>query len=132
MLLSILAWDLIFTYKTLKGYVLKYLFIIISIAVLAACSNHDASSDASINKPPKKIPIKETVFGYEINDPYRWMEKEEDGLKAWMLSSAKQTDELLGSQVGRHRLEEATAKLFSAQSSFSQAKLSGDKLFLFA
>ncbi|TMO55906.1 prolyl oligopeptidase family serine peptidase [Pseudoalteromonas phenolica] len=129
MLLSILAWDLIFTYKTLKGYVLKYLFIIISIAVLAACSNHDASSDASINKPPKKIPIKETVFGYEINDPYRWMEKEEDGLKAWMLSSAKQTDELLGSQVGRHRLEEATAKLFSAQSSFSQAKLSGDKLF---
>ncbi len=101
----------------------------ISIAVLAACSNHDALSDASINKPPKKIPIKETVFGYEINDPYRWMEKEENELKAWMLSSAKQTDELLGSQAGRLRLEEATAKLFGAQSSFSQAKLSGDKLF---
>lgn len=115
--------------NTLKGYVLKYLLIMISIAVLAACSNHDSLSDASINKSPKKIPIKETVFGYEINDPYRWMEKEENELKAWMLSSAKQTDELLGSQAGRLRLEQATAKLFGAQSSFSQAKLSGDKLF---
>ena len=114
---------------TLKGYVLKYLLITISIAVLAACSNHDALNDASINKSPKKIPKKETVFGYEINDPYRWMEKEENELKAWMLSSAKQTDELLGSQAGRLRLEEATTKLFGAQSSFSQAKLSGDKLF---
>ncbi|GMM86777.1 prolyl oligopeptidase family serine peptidase [Pseudoalteromonas sp. MTN2-4] len=114
---------------TLKGYVLKYLLITISIAVLAACSNHDALNDASINKSPKKIPKKETVFGYEINDPYRWMEKEENELKAWMLSSAKQTDELLGSQAGRFRLEEATTKLFGAQSSFSQAKLSGDKLF---
>ncbi len=114
---------------TLKGYVLKYLLITISIAVLAACSNHDALNDASINKSPKKIPKKETVFGYEINDPYRWMEKEENELKALMLSSAKQTDELLGSQAGRLRLEEATTKLFGAQSSFSQAKLSGDKLF---
>lgn len=114
---------------TLKGYVLKYLLITISIAVLAACSKHDALNDASINKSPKKIPKKETVFGYEINDPYRWMEKEENELKAWMLSSAKQTDELLGSQAGRLRLEEATTKLFGAQSSFSQAKLSGDKLF---
>ncbi|MEQ3515694.1 prolyl oligopeptidase family serine peptidase [Pseudoalteromonas sp. BZB3] len=108
---------------------MKYLLITISIAVLAACSNHDALNDASINKSPKKIPKKETVFGYEINDPYRWMEKEENELKAWMLSSAKQTDELLGSQAGRLRLEEATTKLFGAQSSFSQAKLSGDKLF---
>ena len=44
--------------KTLKGHVLKYLFIMISVAVLAACSNHDALSDASINKPPKKFQLR--------------------------------------------------------------------------
>lgn len=115
--------------KFLKGYVLKYLPIMLSVAVLAACSSHDSLSDASINKQPKKIPVNETVFSHEINDPYRWMENEEDELKTWMLSSAKNTDELLQSQAGRHRLEEATARLFEAQSSFSQAKLSGDKLF---
>jgi prolyl oligopeptidase len=80
---------------------------------------------------PKPEPLRETVFGVTIDDPYRWMEKADRraGLEAWVNASSLHTTTELAALPGREPLIRALEAASRSTDSFNQVKLAGGALF---
>jgi prolyl oligopeptidase len=92
--------------------------VIAITVVLSSCgsrSSEPIAQPASPNAgppPARAVPFTETVFGIELDDPYRWMEsgEHEDELHAWMRVqndyTRSQLDPIVGLQALRAELRE--------------------------
>ncbi|HVR72467.1 MAG TPA: prolyl oligopeptidase family serine peptidase [Vicinamibacteria bacterium] len=55
--------------------------------------------------PTRRVDVKETLFGVEVHDPYRWLEDLKDpAVQAWMAEQDRAARTALGASPGRDRL----------------------------
>ena len=70
---------------------------------------------AIVTAPPasRRVDVKETHFGVEVRDPYRWLEDARDpDVQAWMAAQDSAARSALAALPGRHRLAERFRELY--------------------
>ncbi|NGM72794.1 prolyl oligopeptidase family serine peptidase [Sphingobacterium sp. SGL-16] len=79
----------------------KLIFVMLSIAIVSCQSQNkiEAVKDITLKPYPQteKIEHKDTYFGVEVEDPYRWLEDDlSDKTKAWVTAQNEVTQDYLG------------------------------------
>ena len=105
--------------------------------VTLACGWTGAQSQSAQNgfgnypPAPKPEPLTETVHGVTLNDPYRWMERQDrrDDMLAWIAASSKQTTETLARLPGRAPLLKALEDSSRLSAIHDNVKLVAGRLF---
>jgi len=103
------------------------------ILLLTACSQPILSSQKNINlssyEGVKKQPFEETIFGKKISDPYRWMEKDQEVVREWMLASADHSNQQFKAISGYQDMYKALLALSKESAKTHSVVQHGDKLF---
>ncbi|HZU31269.1 MAG TPA: S9 family peptidase, partial [Candidatus Angelobacter sp.] len=94
------------------------LFVLLSafvtLAAHTATSGNSHNANPAVPAPPKTNvePVKETINGVEITDPYRWLEDQNSPeTRAWINAQNAYTDSLLSKVPGRDVTEKEIAAL---------------------
>ncbi|WP_332879126.1 prolyl oligopeptidase family serine peptidase [Massilia sp. S19_KUP03_FR1] len=100
----------------------------LSLAVHGQAANTGLSNFPAI---PKAEPLTEKVFGIDIQDPYRWMEKADRraDLEAWIKDSSLHTTSELAALPGRTQLLQSLQAASRANDAFRTTRIAGGKLF---
>ena len=89
-------------------------------------------SDAPVTPPKTAVePVKETIQGVEIVDPYRWLEDQNSPqTRAWIDSENAYTDSLLSRIPGRDALKSKVAALYKVDAMSAPQVRNGRYFFL--
>jgi prolyl oligopeptidase len=79
----------------------------------------------------RAVPFRETVFGLEISDPYRWMEDPANAeeMRAWVLASSAHARAQIASLPGREALRAMLDETTRAGVSYSDVQQAGGRTF---
>src|SRR5215471_401864 len=98
-----------------RSSILFLVFFSMSSLIAAAWQGPRASASANTPAGPPKTEIhevKETIFGVEISDPYRWLEDQNSPeTRAWIDAQNAYTDSFLPHLPGRDALKQKLAAM---------------------
>lgn len=98
--------------RFLRRFILLLLAIIVTASPLGAVVRAQV---AGIKRTPPKTRaevVKETIFGVELSDPYRWLEDQNSPeTRAWIEEQNRYTDSILGTLPGRDRISKRLSEL---------------------
>jgi len=99
-----------------------------SLLPMAAATAQSLTND---DTPVAPAPFHETLFGTEIDDPYRWMEDpaRQADVTAYIRAANAHTTAELAALPGRARLRERTVAGFQSGVRFADADVAGDHIF---
>ncbi|BDE06044.1 prolyl oligopeptidase [Vulcanimicrobium alpinum] len=101
---------------------------LIAGAIVLVCTS--AAGQAPVPAPQAtKIPVSDTYFGTTVVDPYRWMEQNGPGLRAYLTEQGRRTRTTLDALPGRAALEARVRDLLAANESASAVMVRGDTTF---
>ena len=91
----------------------NYLFVIVVVIILAACTNNDTSMKLTYPKT-KKGTVKDTYFGVEVKDPYRWLENDHAAeTESWVKAQNEVTFNYLNKIPNRESIRKRLEKVWN-------------------
>jgi prolyl oligopeptidase len=89
-------------------------FLIASIAISIGCNTPQKSKMTVVYPETKQIPVKDTFFGTEIVDPYRWLEDDRSAeTEAWVKEQNEVTFNYLNQIPFRAKIEKRLSELWN-------------------
>ncbi len=80
---------------------------------LAGCAAAGAAAPPGPPGPTRRVDVRETLFGVEVHDPYRWLEDVKDPeVQAWMAAQDGAARSALGALPGRQALRRRFRELY--------------------
>lgn len=112
-------------------YSLLFLTLWLGLASLTLAQAPRPVSDAPVAPPKAAVePVKETINGVEIVDPYRWLEDQNSPqTRAWIDAENAYTDSLLSRIPGRDALKAKVAAFFKIETMTAPIVRSGRYFF---
>jgi prolyl oligopeptidase len=117
---------------------------LVAVALVVACSATSTSTpqlagaeaSGTDDAPPatRTVDVVETIFGVELRDPYRWMEKHDnaDEMLAWYRAQGAYTREWIAKHGDRDALKARLMELGGTRSKVRGLQRRGDRKFFFA
>lgn len=102
--------------------------VLTSLAALAGPGGGGLTNFPDI---PNGVPLRETVFGIDIDDPYRWMERADRraDLEAWVDAASRHTTAQLARLPGRDALFKALQAASRANAAVRTVRTAGGRVF---
>ena len=97
------------------GFLKQSLWLVTSLCTLTVYSQNNNQSKSPMTYPDtRKSDVKETYFGTEVNDPYRWLEDDRsEETRKWVIAQNEVTQQFMAKIPYRNAIKERLTKLMN-------------------